>query len=134
MNWECSKALTGAGLQPDPPLLKQRKLSSLPTRFVTHDYQIEMRMTASELSKATIDFNATLLEAALMLTPRMGPPDVTCIIMYICLVKDSLNECIVFCWMQTSIVLWDWANNEGEAKGAGSSLRDMCQDTLHWQH
>ena len=41
---------------------------------------MKLRLSANRLSRATSDFtaDAALLEAALVLTLRMGPPDVTC--------------------------------------------------------
>ena len=41
---------------------------------------MKLRLTANRLSRATSEFSthAALLEAALVLTLRMGPPNVTC--------------------------------------------------------
>lgn len=44
------------------------------------NHQMKLRLTANRLSRATSEFSthAALLEAALVLTLRMGPPNVTC--------------------------------------------------------
>ncbi len=76
--------------------LADQELQAFRLTNMAHNHQMKVRLTANRLSRATSEFSnhAALLEAALVLTLRMGPPDVTCSshavhMMYICHVRES---------------------------------------------
>jgi hypothetical protein len=60
--------------------LADQELQAFRLANMAYNHQMKLRLSANRLSRATSEFNnhAALLEAALVLTLRMGPPDVTC--------------------------------------------------------